>query len=153
MSTATKIMVLLTSFGRRRAVPLIIVILVVAMNGEQAHSRHSPSASQPASDSRAWSDLQQSMGAMHGTMSSIQSTGNDDEDFVRLMLPHHQAALDMAKVELMHGQDPQMRRLAQEIIADQESEIELMQLWLRQNHPGKSQPTSLPAKEQLHEGH
>jgi uncharacterized protein (DUF305 family) len=46
------------------------------------------------------------------------------------MLPHHQAALDMAKAELMHGQDPQMRRLAQEIITEQESEIELMQLWL-----------------------
>jgi uncharacterized protein (DUF305 family) len=46
------------------------------------------------------------------------------------MLPHHQAALDMAKAELMYGQDPQMRRLAQEIITEQESEIELMQLWL-----------------------
>ena len=88
---------------------------------------------------------------MHNAMSSLSPTGNEDEDFVRLMLHHHQAALDMAKVELMHGQDPQMRRLAQEIIADQESEIELMQLWLRQNHAGKPQPASSAAKEQSHE--
>lgn len=84
---------------------------------------------------------------MHDKMSSIQSTGNDDEDFVRLMLPHHQAALDMARVELMHGQDPQMRRLAQEIIADQESEIELMQLWLSESHAGKPQPSPSAARE------
>jgi uncharacterized protein (DUF305 family) len=48
------------------------------------------------------------------------------------MLPHHQAAIDMAKTQLLYGQDAQMRRLAQEIITDQQSEIELMQLWLRQ---------------------
>jgi uncharacterized protein (DUF305 family) len=49
------------------------------------------------------------------------------------MLPHHQAALDMAKSQLLHGTDPQMRRLAQEIITDQQLEIELMQGWLRQH--------------------
>ena len=74
---------------------------------------------------------------MHENMSSLKSTGDNDEDFVRMMLPHHQAALDMAKAELMHGQDPQMRRLAQEIITDQESEIELMQTWLKQHNPQK----------------
>ncbi len=130
-----------------RAVPFITVILIVAVSGVAAYSQHSHSASQPASD-QAWSDLQQSMLTMHGAMSSVRSTGNDDADFVRMMLPHHQAALDMAKVELIHGQDPQMRRLAQEIIADQESEIELMQLWLRQDHVGKPQPSSSAAKEQ-----
>jgi uncharacterized protein (DUF305 family) len=54
------------------------------------------------------------------------------KSFVKLMLPHHQAAIDVAKTQLLYGQDPQMRRLAQEIITDQQSEIELMQLWLRQ---------------------
>jgi uncharacterized protein (DUF305 family) len=46
------------------------------------------------------------MQTMQQTMSSIQSTGCDDKDFIRLMIPHHQAAIDMAKAELMHGQDP-----------------------------------------------
>jgi len=73
------------------------------------------------------------MGRMHTGMRSVEPSGNDDADFVRLMLPHHQAALDMAKTELVHGRDPQMRRLAQEIVADQQSEMELMQLWLKQH--------------------
>ena len=142
-----KIMVRLTRFDQRRTLPVVIVVLMVAIGGAQVDSQHIP-ASQSASDSPAWSGLQQSMRTMHGAMSSIQPSGNDDEDFVRLMLPHHQAALDMARVELTHGQDPQMRRLAQEIIADQESEIELMQLWLRQNHPGKPRPGPSTTKEQ-----
>jgi len=76
------------------------------------------------------------MGKMHVAMDSIARTGDSDVDFVRLMLPHHQGAIDMAKAQLMYGKDPQMRRLAQEIITDQQSEIELMQLWLRQHEPG-----------------
>ena len=51
------------------------------------------------------------------------------------MLPHHQGAIDIAKTQLLFGKDPQMRRLAQEIITDQQSEIELMQLWLKQHTP------------------
>jgi uncharacterized protein (DUF305 family) len=47
-----------------------------------------------------------------------------------LMLPHHQAAIDMAKTELLYGKNPQIRRLAQEIITDQQLEIQLMQRWL-----------------------
>jgi uncharacterized protein (DUF305 family) len=80
----------------------------------------------------AWNELMVSMQKMDVAMGSIEPSGNDDIDFVRLMLPHHQAAIEMAKAELLYGTDPQMRRLAQEIIADQESEIDLMQLWLKQ---------------------
>jgi uncharacterized protein (DUF305 family) len=49
------------------------------------------------------------------------------------MIPHHQGAIDMAKSLLLYGKDPQTRRLAQEIITDQQSEIQLMQLWLTQH--------------------
>jgi len=72
------------------------------------------------------------MGKMHQAMASVEASGDGDVDFVRLMLPHHQAAIDMAKTQLLYGTDPQMRRLAQEIITDQQSEIALMQLWLTQ---------------------
>jgi uncharacterized protein (DUF305 family) len=65
-------------------------------------------------------------------MGAVERSGDSDADFVRLMLPHHQGAIDMAKTELLHGEDPQMRRLAQEIVTDQQSEIVLMQLWLKQ---------------------
>jgi uncharacterized protein (DUF305 family) len=78
-----------------------------------------------------WSKLNASMDKMHMAMAGIEQSGDADTDFVRLMLPHHQGAIEMAKVQLMHGKDPQMRRLAQEIITDQQSEIELMQQWLK----------------------
>jgi uncharacterized protein (DUF305 family) len=78
------------------------------------------------------------MQVMHAAMASVRPSGDNDADFVRLMLPHHQAAIDMAKTQLAYGQDAQMRRLAQEIITDQQSEIELMQLWLRQREAKSS---------------
>jgi len=74
---------------------------------------------------------------MHAAMAMVKPSGNSDSDFVGLMIPHHQAAIDMAKTELMYGKNAQMRRLAQEIITDQQSEIELMQLWLKQHTPEK----------------
>ena len=73
------------------------------------------------------------MNVMHKGMHSAPYTGEPDRDFVTMMIPHHQGAIDMAKALLLYGKDPQMRRLAQEIITDQQSEIELMQLWLKQH--------------------
>lgn len=84
-----------------------------------------------------WSDLNTAMERMHSATASVERSGDSDMDFVRLMLPHHQAAIDMAKAQLLYGKDPPMRRLAQEIITDQQSEIELMQLWLKQHRPQK----------------
>ena len=78
-----------------------------------------------------WSALTASSHKMHAAMASVQKSGGCDADFVKLMLPHHQAAIEMAKAQLLYGKDPQVRRLAQEIITDQQSEIDLMQLWLR----------------------
>ena len=60
-------------------------------------------------------------------------TGNADIDFMNGMIPHHQGAIDMAKVLLKYGKDAQTRKLAEQIIADQEKEIALMQAWLRRN--------------------
>jgi len=61
------------------------------------------------------------------------------------MLPHHQAAIDMAKTQLLYGRDPQMRRLAQEIITDQQLEIELMQRWLKQRESTQPKENQTPA--------
>jgi uncharacterized protein (DUF305 family) len=139
---------LFATLGRRTALPLITATLIAGMAGMRAYPQHSHSDSQAASGDPAWSELQHSMQSMHEALFSLKSTGNHDKDFVRLMLPHHQAAIDMAKAELTHGQDPQMRRLAQEIITDQESEIELMQLWLKQHDAQKSRSATSAAKEQ-----
>ena len=91
----------------------------------------------------AWREMMSSMHTMHTAMASTEASGDGDVDFVQLMLPHHQAAIEMAKTQLLYGKDPQMRRLAQEIITDQQSEIQLMQLWLKQHGP--SSPEEKPA--------
>jgi len=70
-----------------------------------------------------------SMDKMMASM-MIPYTGDPDVDFVKGMIPHHQAAIDMAKVQLEFGKDPEIRKLAEEVIAAQEAEIAEMNAWL-----------------------
>lgn len=69
---------------------------------------------------------------MHKDM-NIAFTGKTDLDFVRSMIAHHQGAIDMAKIELEHGKDEEIRKLAEDIIKAQESEIKMMKEWLARN--------------------
>jgi uncharacterized protein (DUF305 family) len=80
------------------------------------------------------------MQAMNGTMKKMDAemsaapmNGNVDHDFVAMMIPHHQGAVDMAKEELQYGKDPAMRHLAEEIISGQKVEIRTMKDWLKQH--------------------
>ncbi len=130
--------------GRFAILSILVLTLTPVEWGQDSHSQPSVSVREPK-----WSELVGSMHVMHAAMSSVQPTGDNDVDFVRLMLPHHQAAIDMAKTLLAYGQDPQMRRLAQEIITDQQSEIELMQLWLKQR---EAKPSSVKYSPGIHTG-
>jgi uncharacterized protein (DUF305 family) len=68
-------------------------------------------------------------------------TGDADHDFAAMMIPHHQGAIDMAKVELLYGKNPVLRRLAQEIVVTQRSEIDVLRMLLdrmREANVGKS---------------
>ena len=74
---------------------------------------------------------------------TVTPTGDVDSDFVAMMVPHHQGAIDMAVAVLRHGRNPQIRRLAQEIIVTQQQEITAMRLAV-----GQSLPVFLPAPTQ-----
>ncbi|KAF0227792.1 MAG: hypothetical protein FD175_2498 [Beijerinckiaceae bacterium] len=67
---------------------------------------------------------------MHKDM-AIKFSGDADIDFFKGMIPHHQGAIDMAKVVLQHGKDPETKKMAEEIIAAQEKEIAFMREWLK----------------------
>jgi uncharacterized protein (DUF305 family) len=66
---------------------------------------------------------------MHAAMSA-EPTGNADLDFAKGMIPHHQGAVDMARIELEHGRDPEMRSLATDVVRTQEVEIARMRSWI-----------------------
>jgi uncharacterized protein (DUF305 family) len=73
-----------------------------------------------------------SMKTMMNNM-DVKPTGRPDQDFALMMIPHHQGAIDMAKVELEYGSDPDLRQLATDIVAAQEKEIAQMKAWLEKN--------------------
>ncbi len=64
---------------------------------------------------------------------SMPMSGDPDIDFAQMMIPHHQGAIDMARIELESGKDLQLRQMAQKIIADQEREIAELKDWIAQH--------------------
>ncbi len=87
-----------------------------------------PKAPGQAAASPADQAFMAAMDRMNATM-KVPLTGNPDADFVTMMIPHHQSAVDMAKVELQYGKDEQLRRLAQRIVDSQTKEIDRMRRW------------------------
>ena len=97
----------------------------------------------PRDDAPFLAENQAAMGRMMAGM-DINSTGDADEDFVAMMIPHHQGAIDMAMAELRYGHNEQLRRISQEIVVDQQQEIVAMRLAL-----GEPPPASAPAPTQI----
>lgn len=81
-------------------------------------------------------DMMAGMDKMNHDMAAAPMTGNADHDFVAMMIPHHQGAVDMAQTELRYGKDPALRRLATDIVAAQDKEIAFMRRW-QATHPAK----------------
>jgi len=93
--------------------------------------------------------LSENVGAMTRMMvgMEIKPSGDVDQDFAAMMIPHHQGAIDMAQAELRHGRNEQLRRIAQGIIVEQQQEIAAMRLALGQPLPpsvaAPNQPSDL----------
>ena len=109
-----------------------------------AHEAHQPPQQAATPDENAF--LAENEVAMSKMMSAMEAkpTGDVDRDFVAMMAPHHQGAIDMAVLELRYGRNEQLRRIAQEIIVSQMQEIAAMKLAI-----GEQAPPPLPAPTQL----
>ena len=112
-------------------------VLAIALTGAGRSGSHSPDMHGP--DMQGFhQQMDRDMQTMMRAMDAAPITGNADVDFAAMMIPHHQGAIDMARLQLQYGNDPVMRRLAQEIIVTQQSEIELMRKRMMElQHPAK----------------
>jgi uncharacterized protein (DUF305 family) len=99
------------------------------MPGRAHHEMTTPEAEMmrhPAPFQRFIREMDRDMQKMMTDMHSPGYTGDADVDFLAMMIPHHQGAVDMARLVLIHGKDPLSRKLAEEIIASQTAEIAAM---------------------------
>lgn len=112
-------------------VALLAVLLCAATPAFAQHQGHGAhGAAQPAAtQSESTKAYEAANEKMHRDM-AIKYTGNADRDFLAGMIPHHQGAIDMAKVVLRYGKDPKVKALAEKIIKDQEAEIAEMKAML-----------------------
>jgi uncharacterized protein (DUF305 family) len=80
--------------------------------------------------------MDDAMAVMDVGMKQAPMNGVSEHDFITMMMPHHQGAVDMAKAMLLYTQDPEIRNLALGIIAEQKNEIRVMQAWLQRHSQG-----------------
>lgn len=119
-----------------RAILLLAACLCAPAALAQQHQHGHDAAAAPAvfvaSSVRSYDELaNDAMAIMDEGMRRAPMDGVPEHDFVTMMIPHHQGAIDMAKAILVHSKDPELRNLAQGIITDQQNEINVMRAWLR----------------------
>lgn len=110
---------------------IVILAATLALSVNALAQDHSGHTMAPKGTSAFSKDMEKSMADMHKNM-LVKPSGDVDKDFVLMMIPHHQGAIDMAKGVLKHGKDPKVKKIAQEIIAAQEKEITEFNKWLKE---------------------
>jgi hypothetical protein len=107
---------------------LLLAGLALAPLAGAQHAGHAPSVPQQHGTEfvRFAGEMNVGMDRMMRDMHAPGYTGNPDIDFLAMMIPHHEGAVEMARLVLVHGRDPASRRLAENIIASQTVEIEAM---------------------------
>lgn len=116
-----------------RTIALVACTAVPAAYAQTSHDGHGDhgAAMQESAASQAYMDA---MSRMNEDMEAMEMTGKAGVDFAVMMIPHHQSAIDMAKAYLESGEnDPELAKLANEIVAAQESEIAFLKDWLARN--------------------
>lgn len=96
-----------------------------------ASARQSMANMTMGSKSAGDTEMNAAMTRMMRRMSAMKLTGTQDRDFMMMMIPHHQSAVDMARIELRRGTHPELKSLARDIIKSQDQEIQRMQGWLK----------------------
>jgi uncharacterized protein (DUF305 family) len=114
------------------ALALTAVFAGPALAQHQGHGGGTMKMDGASTDSAATKAFKEANAKMHKDM-DIAYSGDADADFVRGMIPHHQGAIDMAKVVLAHGKDPEIRKLAEAVVRDQEKEVAQMREWLKKH--------------------
>ena len=113
-----------------------VAISNYAQANEQPHQAHMNM--QMSTGSAMQQEFMQGMNQMHQDMMAAAQYKDPDVAFAAGMLPHHIGAVKMAEVELKYGKDPEMRKLAENIINAQQAEIEQMQKWLKAHNKKSS---------------
>jgi uncharacterized protein (DUF305 family) len=140
----------LGSCVRKRLVPVAITVSIsmtapIALAQDQTRPRHVTGAASNEAELRFIVDNDLAISKMSLDMSKVADpTGDVDRDFVALMMPHHQGAIDMARAELKYGQNEKLRRLAQSIIAERENEISTMRGAVGESPSSQTSDTTVP---------
>lgn len=119
------------------ALAVVLTMSAAAQAGDAVPAALSPSASAGTASGPFIANSEQPFGVlmddimahMHTDMMQAPRAGDADADFVAMMIPHHQGAIDMAKALLLHSKDPALRNLALQIVTEQQNEIKLMEAW------------------------
>ena len=143
---------------RRRASPWAALALMSGIGVQSALAQNAPPPNDRDHAFVAESDI--AMTKMMNGM-AVKPAGNIDNDFVAMMTPHHQGAIDMAVAYLRYGQNEQLRRIAQEIVIEQQQEILAMRLAIGQPLPPSApaptqpspSPTTAPRSDAAHHAH